>query len=387
MLESGDWVVPRYLDEVRTAKPIFIYWLQAASMKLIGKDGDAGAFAARVPSAIAMTIVLIIIAVVLLRGVDREHAFWAVFIMSTCGLTLWSAKACTTDGVLLIGMTVAQFCLYRIWRGDASWPVMLAFAIAIAEAGLTKGPVVLGVMGTTMLALGLFRLLDRKRPADERFSPTPLPKGLVPKMLVTIVIAAALLAPWLLMIRSRASEFLNTTVSHDVLKRIYQPLEGHKGPPGYHLALVFATYFPWSVLLPMTIIVAWRERRNPQVRFALAAVLGPWVMFEIVRTKLPHYMMPTFPPLAFLTARVIVKCLSGEKDDLVRRPMVIASAVIGLAVIAIGAVTVFAAMKFHESVVPAVVLLVVATGFALAVFVSFSQRKPRQGLLAMGAWA
>ena len=40
-----------------------------------------------------------------------------------------------------------------------------------------------------------------------------------------------------------------------------------------------------------------------------AAVIGPWVMLECVRTKLPHYLLPCFPPLAFLTADAIVRPL------------------------------------------------------------------------------
>src|SRR4051812_43561148 len=58
MLQSGDWVVPHYLDKVRTAKPVFIYWCQATSMRVFGDQGDAGVFAARFPSAVAMTLVL-----------------------------------------------------------------------------------------------------------------------------------------------------------------------------------------------------------------------------------------------------------------------------------------------------------------------------------------
>ena len=36
MLESGDWVVPRLYDSLRTKKPPLIYWCQAAAMKLLG---------------------------------------------------------------------------------------------------------------------------------------------------------------------------------------------------------------------------------------------------------------------------------------------------------------------------------------------------------------
>jgi 4-amino-4-deoxy-L-arabinose transferase-like glycosyltransferase len=160
MLEGGDWVVPRFLDKVRTAKPVFIYWCQASAMALLGKDGDAGVFAARLPSALSMTLVLAITAVALRRSFGPAHAFWATLVLATSALVVWSAKACTTDAVLLLGITAAQVCLYRVWRGRATWPVVILLAVAVGQAGLTKGPVVLGVMAMTLLALGAFRAVD-----------------------------------------------------------------------------------------------------------------------------------------------------------------------------------------------------------------------------------
>jgi hypothetical protein len=50
MLQTGDWVVPHYLDNVRTAKPALIYWCQAIAMRVFG-DNE---FAARFPSAMAI---------------------------------------------------------------------------------------------------------------------------------------------------------------------------------------------------------------------------------------------------------------------------------------------------------------------------------------------
>ena len=162
--------MPRFLDKVRTAKPVFIYWCQAAAMSVIGKDGDAGVFAARLPSAIAMTAVLVIAGVVVSRGAGAERAFWTVFVLASSVLVVWSAKACTTDAVLLLGITVAQLCLYAIWRGRATWPVVIVLAVAVAQAGLTKGPVVLGVMGMTLVALGAFRLIDRRLISLSRYA-------------------------------------------------------------------------------------------------------------------------------------------------------------------------------------------------------------------------
>src|SRR3982750_1737108 len=84
MLQSGDWVVPRFLDKVRTAKPVLTYWWQAAAMSVIGDN----AFAARLPSAVAMTLTLIVIAVALYRGVGPERAMWTVLILATSGLVI-----------------------------------------------------------------------------------------------------------------------------------------------------------------------------------------------------------------------------------------------------------------------------------------------------------
>ena len=108
------------------------------------------------------------------------------------------------------------------------------------------------------------------------------------------------------------AQFPRTSISHDVVNRVRSGLENHTGPPGYYLATIWPFFLPWSLLLPLAAVVAWKNRRLPVVRFAMAAVLGPWLMFEIVRTKLPHYMLPTYPWLALLVADAIVRCLRGQ---------------------------------------------------------------------------
>src|SRR3712207_8950527 len=68
---------------------------------------------------------------------------------------------------------------------------------------------------------------------------------------------------------------------------------------------------PRSTLFPYTTLFR-SHRHLPLVRFSLAAVIGPWLMFEAVRTKLPHYMLPAYPFLALLVADAIVRCRSEE---------------------------------------------------------------------------
>src|SRR4051794_23497186 len=136
MLQSGDWVVPRLLDQVRTAKPIFIYWCQASAMKLFG-DNE---FAARLPSAIAMTATLAILAIVTYRAIGPRRALWTTFILATSGLAIAAAKLCLTDAVLLLFVTVSQIGLYALGRGRWARPVALTPATPDRPPGPAKGP-------------------------------------------------------------------------------------------------------------------------------------------------------------------------------------------------------------------------------------------------------
>src|SRR5437868_2396740 len=79
MLQSGDWVVPHLYDAVRYAKPPLIYWCQATCMKVLGDD----AFAARLPSAIAMTATVAMVYFVLSAWGLRGRAGWTAFVLAT----------------------------------------------------------------------------------------------------------------------------------------------------------------------------------------------------------------------------------------------------------------------------------------------------------------
>ncbi len=311
MLASEDWVVPRFLDTVRTAKPVLIYWCQASSMWVFGDN----AFAARFPSVVAMLLTLVILAEALRREAGSNRALWTIFIFGSCALAIGSAKMSLTDSVLLLFITVGQLCLYRLWRyGFCGWTT-IAMGIAIGLAGLTKGPVAVGVHVMTAIALwGMNRrLIQPTEPA--RFV------GWHFALIVPLVLAVVFVVvfPWLYLIQNRAPGFLTTSIGHDVIDRARSGHEGHTGPPGYYTLAVWGTYFPWSLLIPAAVVNAWQQRRNPLTRFALAAWIGPWVMFELVAGKLPHYVLPTYPAIAYLVADMLLRASRGAFTDLKRR--------------------------------------------------------------------
>src|SRR3954466_15783387 len=81
MLQSRDWIVPKFLDEPREKKPVFIYWCQATAMRVFGDD----AFAARLPSALSVTLTLALLATTLYRAVGPRRALLTTFIFATSG--------------------------------------------------------------------------------------------------------------------------------------------------------------------------------------------------------------------------------------------------------------------------------------------------------------
>ena len=78
--------------------------------------------------------------------------------------------------------------------------------------------------------------------------------------------------------------------------------ETHGAPPGYYTALVSFSFWPATLLLFPAIVFGIQNRKEPIVRYLLAWAAACWVMFEATPTKLPHYILPAYPALAFLGA-------------------------------------------------------------------------------------
>jgi 4-amino-4-deoxy-L-arabinose transferase-like glycosyltransferase len=413
MLQSGDWVVPKLLDEPRIKKPPLIYWCQAASMALFQKFApdqnrspeermQRDAAAARLPSSIAMTLTLLLIAAALVRIVGEERAFWTVLIFGTSGLVIMAAKMCLTDGVLLLFVTGAQFCIYAMYQRRATWAVVIGFAVCTGLGLLTKGPVVLGINATTLLVLGFLRFVDANAPQNAKTpalnANVPQKKQTITKLLLAVAIVFAICLPWILLLWQRltaeavkggTSVGLWSVFKHEVLDRMTTPLEQHKGPPGYYLAFFLASFFPWCLLLPTAIILAWRNRFDPLTRFSFAAAVGPWIMFECIQTKLPHYVLPCFPFLAILTAQAIVRRIRGEDNDWNKIAWLSAAGAWSLIVITLGfAPWIVNSTRLGADRSPHVAMIVVsiaATFFAILVFIQFLRQRIAAAAYSMAA--
>jgi 4-amino-4-deoxy-L-arabinose transferase-like glycosyltransferase len=66
------------------------------------------------------------------------------------------------------------------------------------------------------------------------------------------------------------------------------------------VTLFWVTASPLAVFMALAFRFSWTERKDDGVAFLLAWIVPCWVIFELVQTKLPHYVLPLYPAIAVL---------------------------------------------------------------------------------------
>lgn len=292
MLETGNWVDIRFQDEPRYKKPVGIYWMQAAAAKLSGFDADAPLWVYRLPSLLgAVLVVLFTYGIGATLGSPRAGVYAGLLTASSM-LLGFEARIAKTDAMLCATVLAAEFALARAYVDGArarSLPRNALFWTAMGIGILIKGPITPLVVGLTVLVVSL-----RERSTALWRSLSPL-RGIAWMLLLVL--------PWLIAIGwISGGAFFSQAVGNDMLGKVASGQESHGAPPGTHLLVAFATFWPMSVLMPLVAVWAWTARRQPAVLFLVAWVVPGWLLFEAVATKLPNYVLPFMPALAVLAA-------------------------------------------------------------------------------------
>ena len=299
MVETGDYVDIRFQDEVRYKKPVGIYWMQAAAVHTATALGLPKAqlriWVYRVPSLIGAIGAVLLTYWTALAFVTRRGAVLAGLMMCSAVLLDVEARLAKTDAMLLLTVVAAMGALARVYlswqRGEDpvhppwNWPII--FWTALAGGILLKGPLILMFVGLTIVMLSI---LDRDASWLWRMRPV---WGLM-WMLVLVL-------PWFVAIYWRAGEtFFTDSLGGDMLSKL-SAQESHGAPPGVYLLLFWITFWPGAPLAVMAAPAVWRARREPGAQFLLAWLVPSWIVFELVLTKLPHYVLPLYPAVAILT--------------------------------------------------------------------------------------
>jgi len=314
MMESGDWIVPKFNNVLRVDKPALLYWLQVAAYQQFGVNE----FAARLPSALA-ALAAVLLAYELGRKLFTPVAgLLGGLVLASTPMVSAAARFANPDA-LLNTFTILTMLLF--WRGfvaSSRW-WFATVGVSAGLAVLAKGPVGVVLPGA---AIGLFLLWARQlhRLLDRR-----LLLGVFAFLLVAL--------PWYIWVGvdTKAGFLRGFLLTHNV-DRFLSPMENHRGSPLYYLAVLLAGFTPWSVFLGLTMWYAWRPACGDSVSdlqfvegaitenqrpFLAARFLMCWVavylaFFSLAATKLPNYILPACAPLALLTGLFLDRWRHGD---------------------------------------------------------------------------
>lgn len=304
MVESGDYVDIRLGDVPRYKKPIGIYWMQSAvvgTAQALGvPDATRTVWLYRIPSLLGAVVAVLLTYWAGLAFMGRRGAVLAAILVASCAAVAVEARLGKTDAVLLATTVAVLGALARAYlpppgrSGEAApsapdYRLATIFWVAIAVGILVKGPITPLIAVLTVATLAI---LDRSLRFMKVLAPLP---GLVLCLLIV--------SPWFFLILGRAGDsFLAESVGRDMMAKVLGGQESHGAPPGAYLVTFWGSFWPAAPLALLAAPLVWRARRLRPVRFLLAWIVPFWILFEIIPTKLPHYVLPTFPAIAILIA-------------------------------------------------------------------------------------
>ncbi|MEO8301043.1 MAG: glycosyltransferase family 39 protein [Rhizomicrobium sp.] len=316
MVESRDVVDIRFGHVPRYKKPIGIYWLQASATAIAAPftHHDDRIWTYRLPSLVGAIAVSWLTLWCALAVAGAEAAFLSGLLMLGTVLLTAEATIATTDAVLLACVLGVQGVLLRLYRAarETDFPaprnrtVLWGWA-ALGLGILVKGPVVLGVAAFTLIALVGWDYWEQRRKPDAPAAPAAWAWLSVLKSWRGIALLLLLILPWLIAItiQSRGA-FFEEALGNDFAAKMAGGQESHGGWPGYYLLLSAASFWPAILFVLPGIVLAASRRAEPAIRFLLAWAGGWWLVVELVPTKLPHYVIDAYPPLAILAALFVL---------------------------------------------------------------------------------
>jgi 4-amino-4-deoxy-L-arabinose transferase-like glycosyltransferase len=301
MAETGDWVDIRFQTAARHVKPVGVYWMQAAVLEATGQTGTNDIRVHRIPSFLAGAFAALALIWAGTPLVGRRAAVLGGVMLATVYMLSAEARTAKTDATLLLTIILAMGAMGRAWLGQAKgWAVPAVFWTALAAGILVKGPVIL----LPVVTAGVW-VSAKDRSLSWLRALRPLP-GIGWMLMLTL--------PWFIAIMIRTEgAFLMASIGGDLAEKLAATGEHSGIPPGFYMLTVWATLWPWTLLLPLALVTGWTMRKAPEGAFLLGWIVPTWAVFEAVSTKLIHYTLPTYPALLLLAAVPLVKLIDGER--------------------------------------------------------------------------
>ena len=301
MYLSRNIITPQLNGKPFYEKPPLLYWVQVVGYRLFGLS----ALGARIINALAGLVTILVAFLFARRPLGERTAFFSSLILGGNVLFAYLSRVALTDMLLTLSLVLCLGCSYRavedtLHKNSQGTLWFLAACLASAVAMLAKGAI--GVL--LPVASGFFFLL-----AIRRLRILFRPLWFVPGILIICLVGLS----WYILIGLTHPDgflFMRDLFLKHHVGRFASPMQGHSGPIVYYIPLLLIGFLPWSPFVPLALsrtglFKPHDERTRFLCLFGIFAAIT-FVFFSLAGTKLPNYIIPVLPGLAFITATLFV---------------------------------------------------------------------------------
>ncbi|HEX6436002.1 MAG TPA: glycosyltransferase family 39 protein [Candidatus Binatia bacterium] len=295
VLLLDDWITPHYDFIPRLDKPAFFFGLVALAFKVFGLSE----WAARLPSVLAALGCLSLTYIVARSVFGRWAALWSVLILLTSVEFFALSRVVILDMVLTMFITLSLVCF---WLGHRATGARRKFLVLLMYASMGAATLVKGPIGFVLPAAVIFfyLLLSGKW-------------ALLREMEVSLGVPLFLIlaGSWYVAVEFRNPGYLHHFLYEENFARFTSTQFNRSGPWYYFFMVLAAGFFPWTLLLPMT-LADFRKRPPAEGHLFLSLWMAlPFIVFSLSASKLPHYILPLYPPLAILVGASVAKAYTA----------------------------------------------------------------------------
>jgi len=306
MLNSGDWVTARLDGVAYLEKSPLIYWMMAATFKVLGVHD----WAARLPLAFACILLCWVTYRFGRWALDDDSGLYAGLALATSvGLFLFT-RILIPDAILTLTITGAIWAWLRLLEPDEPEPQRWSLVLGLC---MGLGLLLKGLIAVVFPALAglVFMAVTR-----QLFSWTSWKRlRLLPAILLTLVIAA----PWHILATLRNPPYFSFSLhagpgeyrgffwfyffNEHLLRflNLRYPRDYNTVPRALFWALNLVWLFPWSVYLLGTPALSYQPvTRAGRARLMAVCWIAVVMVFFTFSTTQEYYSMPIYPALALL---------------------------------------------------------------------------------------
>src|SRR5688572_25043268 len=246
MVQSGDYVTPRFLGEPFLDKPILFFWAEAAALRLFGDTESA----VRLPPLLFGLAGMFSVAALGRALFGSAAGLVSGIVYGTMLLPFGVSQVAVHDVGVVPFMCIAAWCLARLTVPDRAVPMRSVIGLGVL-AGVCLGLSILtkGLVGVAFA--GLFgACLAAYRPA-----------ALVRLAIALTIaggVAALTAAPWYVAMEQAHPGYLHYYFVERHLQGYLTATQRHAGRPfWYYVPIVLGGALPWTAYLAGALRFAW----------------------------------------------------------------------------------------------------------------------------------